>query len=375
MNYKIYPYKRGKLYRIFVVFKDDEGRKKTLSTGITYPLRTTQKKRDQAMKTAEKAGFLRILEYKKIQEEENKIPGDDLLSKYLKENYNPHIRANCAPKTGVSYRNAMKHFIRICGDKVMKKYSRKDIQDYKIHRYDVDGIQKITINIEMRSIKSAFYWAYKNEMIDRMPYKGQDYLFEAKANRRAFEEFEIKKLFRVTEGKMIGLIVRLAYYTGMRIGEMSDITWRMVNLEDKYIQLSAEITKANCSRAVPLNDKAFNVIKIFENQLRAKQRKNPEWYEGKEISECYVLQKHRGYGKYERRGIQDMFRKSMNEAELPKELKFHCLRHSFATHVLQKGADIYGVSKIMGHSTPVVTAEFYDHSTALNYRGVTDLLG
>lgn len=70
-----------------------------------------------------------------------------------------------------------------------------------------------------------------------------------------------------------------------------------------------------------------------------------------------------------------MFRKSMKEVGLPKELKFHCLRHSFTTHVLQKGADIYGVSKIMGHSTPVVTAEFYDHSTALNYRGVTDLLG
>lgn len=127
MNYKIYPYKRGKLYRIFVVFKDDEGRKKTLSTGITYPLRTTQKKRDQAMKAAEKAGFRRILEYMNIQEEANKTPGDDLLSKYLKENYYLHIRSNCAPKTGFSYRNAMNHFIRICGDKVMKKYTRKDI--------------------------------------------------------------------------------------------------------------------------------------------------------------------------------------------------------------------------------------------------------
>src|SRR6056297_2676770 len=107
-------------------------------------------------------------------------------------------------------------------------------------------------------------------MLQRMPYKGQDYLFEANANRRAFKEFVIKKLFRVTEGKMIGLNVRLAYYTGMRIGEMSDIILRLVNLEDKYIQLPAEITKANCARAVPLNDKAFNVIKIFENQLRAK---------------------------------------------------------------------------------------------------------
>ena len=51
---------------------------------------------------ADKAGFRRILEYKKIQEEANKIPGDGLLSKYLEENYYPHIRAKCAPKTGVS---------------------------------------------------------------------------------------------------------------------------------------------------------------------------------------------------------------------------------------------------------------------------------
>lgn len=52
MNYKIYPYKRGKLYRIFVVFKDDDSRTKSLSTGVTYPLRTTKKKRAQAMKAA-----------------------------------------------------------------------------------------------------------------------------------------------------------------------------------------------------------------------------------------------------------------------------------------------------------------------------------
>jgi len=96
-----------------VVFKDEDGRTKSLSTGVTYPLRTTKKKRAQAMKAAEKAGIQRILEYKEIKEEANKIPGVDLLSNYLKENYYPHIRANCAPKTGLSYRNAMNHFIRI----------------------------------------------------------------------------------------------------------------------------------------------------------------------------------------------------------------------------------------------------------------------
>ena len=92
------------------------------------------------------------------------------------------------------------------------------------------------------------------------------------------------------------------------------------------------------------------------------------------MMECYLLQKDRGFGQYMSRSLQDMFRKYMNKADLPKELTFHCLRHSFATHVLERGADLYGVSKIMGHSSPAVTAAFYDHTTALNYRGVADLL-
>ncbi len=90
--------------------------------------------------------------------------------------------------------------------------------------------------------------------------------------------------------------------------------------------------------------------------------------------ECYLLQKDRGYGQYELRSIQDMFRKTMNRAGLSKELTFHSLRHTFATNALKKGADIYGVSKIMGHSTPMVTSQFYDSTTALNYRDIADLL-
>ena len=69
-----------------------------------------------------------------------------------------------------------------------------------------------------------------------------------------------------------------------------------------------------------------------------------------------------------------MLRKAMNKADLPKEITFHSFRHTFATNALKKGADIYGVSKIMGHSTSMVTSQFYDSTTALNYRDIADLL-
>jgi site-specific recombinase XerD len=103
-------------------------------------------------------------------------------------------------------------------------------------------------------------------------------------------------------------------------------------------------------------------------------QKYPNWYNERDKMDCFLLQKDRGHGQYVRRSIQDMFRKSMKEAGLPQELTFHSLRHSFATHALEKGANIYGVSKIMGHSTPMVTSQFYDSTTALNYRDITDLL-
>jgi len=68
--------------------------------------------------------------------------------------------------------------------------------------------------------------------------------------------------------------------------------------------------------------------------------------------------------------LKFQFEQSINEGGFSTDLNFYCLGHTFATHVLQKGADILGVKKIMGQSTPVVTAEFYDHRKAFDYWGI-----
>jgi len=373
MDYKIYPFKRGNKYQLCVQFRDKHGVLKRRQTGVSFPLKASLKQRLKAYRKAEKIApdiYIEIMTGSTA----NRGPRVLFLSQYLQEYYYPHIESCRAKSTMVSYSNALTHFMRICGDRILETYTRQHFQKYKLQRYNEEEIKKTTINIELRSIKAAFSWAYKNDILDRNPFKGQDYLFDTKPNRRAFKDYEIQKLLQVTEGKMIGLVIRLAYYTGMRVGELSELTWEMVNIKGRYIHLPAEITKTNTARSIPLGEKAFNIIKILENLLQTKMRKNPEWYENVEKAECHVLQKQRGYGRYEPRSIQDMFRKSMTRVGLTKELKFHCLRHSFATHLLEKGADIYAVSKIMGHSTPAVTSQFYDHTTALSYRHVADMI-
>lgn len=372
MDFKIYAFKRGTINRLYVRFYDEYGLQKNLSTGVTYSLNASKKQRAHARKEAEKVAKDKIIDfYSGVGKKKPKIAS---LSSFLHSHYYPHIRSNLSETTVISYTNALKHFMRICGSKPIAAYGKDDIHHYKIIRFDSEAIKKTTINIELRSIKAAFSWAYKNDYLDKHPLKGQDFMFDAKIKRREFKKHEIERLFTATQGKMIGLVIQLAYYTGMRVGELSKLKWRMVNFELRYIQLPSSITKSNKSRVIPLSDQAFNIIKIYESQLKTKIRNHPLRYKDKPISECCVVQKKRGFGRYECRSIQDTFRKHMNDANLPVELKFHCLRHSFATHVLENGANIYAVSKVMGHSTPSVTSQFYDHTTALNYRDVMDLL-
>lgn len=379
MDYAVYPFKRENKYRLYLKYTTASGKRKALSTGVTYPLNASKKERKKAHQKAERKAIDILMEhfqdrdFMKGQQEE---PEDQaiLLSDYLEEYYWPRVRSNCAESTLVSYQGALGHFMRIREDQPLDQYSRSDVNKFKLHRFDKEGIRKTTINIELRSIKTAFNWAYKNDLLDKNPYKGLDFLFEVKSKKREFKKSEIERLLKHTQGEMIGLVVRLAYFTGMRIGEMSELTWGDVDLENRRLAIPGEVTKSFEDRMIPLGDKAFNIVNVLNLELKRKMKKHPEYYKNKRKEDCYLLQKQRGHGQYARRSIQQKFRRVMNEAGLPKELTFHCLRHSFATHILENGGDLYKVSKILGHSTPMVTSMFYDHTEALNFRDTANLI-
>lgn len=140
------------------------------------------------------------------------------------------------------YRNALQNFRRICGDRPIGNYKRSDIQDYKLQRLE-ENIKKTTINIEMRSIKAGFSWAEKNEYLLKSAFKGQDFMFDMGQKREEFKKAQLDRLFKHTEGAMIGTAIRLSYYTGMRVSEVSNLRWNMVNIEQKLLILPAELMK------------------------------------------------------------------------------------------------------------------------------------
>ncbi len=371
MDFKIYPFKRNKKYIFYVRYTDKKGKTRNLSTGISYPAKCSAKIKKEALDKAHKMAVTMLVDEIK----QATIPVEErlLLSKYLESKYFKHLEHNLAKNSYPVYANALGNFLRICGDRAIGEYKRSDIQEYKLQRLS-EGRKKTTINIEMRSIKAGFGWAEKNDYLQKSPFRGQDFLFDVRGKRPEFKRGQLERLFNETKDSMFGLALQLAYFTGMRIGEATHITWSMINLDQAAIVIPACITKSNKDRTIPLSNRALNILYILRLQLRKRMRDNPDWYSGKTIEDCFVLMKEKEPGQYKSRSIQDRLSAIKLQLELPKELTFHSLRHSFATHILEKNGNIYAVSKILGHSSTDVTSRYYDHTTTLAFKDQVNLL-
>lgn len=374
MDFSLYPFKRYGKIRLYVRFEDRYDNEITRSTGISYLPDASAKERKKAKQEGTKKAkqIIRAYfeEHQEIYREPTKNPR---LSNYLAQDYWPYVEANCAEGTFERYQTNLGHFVRICKDRPMDAYRRIDMERFKQVR--LRDVGKVTINVDIRAIKTAFSWAYKYDLIDRHPFKGQDFLFDTESRKRSFTHKEISRLLQATQDRNIGLVIRLTYYTGMRLGEVSGLTWNYVHLGDNpFLHIPVKLSKSGKPRDIPLATKALKVVHALKRTLEQKKQHNPVVYENRPPEETYLIQKKKGWGKYCDRSIQCMFRKVMNEAGLPKELTFHCLRHSFATHILAKNANLFGVSKLLGHSDTKITQDFYDHTSGLNFREIADMI-
>lgn len=142
-------------------------------------------------------------------------------------------------------------------------------------------------------------------------------------------------------------IFLFAFLTGMRASEILNLTWRCINLEKQVINVGSDNfrTKSSKIRSVPISEPALHLLrKYLPKHLSIK-----DGYVFRKGIEC----------KYSVDFISKQFKKSVRRAELPEEIHFHTLRASFGSFLLQKGVPISTISKLLGHSSIVVTEKHY----------------
>lgn len=141
-------------------------------------------------------------------------------------------------------------------------------------------------------------------------------------------------------------MLELMYATGLRVSELVNLDINSVNLEKKFVRC---IGKGSKERIVPIGDIACKYISIYLNEYRDKLVK-------KRLCESLFLNNHGNT--ITRQGFFKMLKEQCIKVGIEKNISPHMLRHSFATHLLNNGADLRSIQMMLGHSN-LSTTQIY----------------
>lgn len=145
-------------------------------------------------------------------------------------------------------------------------------------------------------------------------------------------------------------MLEVIYATGVRVSELCSLNVQDLNLELGFLRC---IGKGSKERIVPLGRMAITAVTAYLQLGRVKLLKKP--------AEEAMFLNHHGR-RLTRQGFWKIIKKYTKEAGIQKEITPHTIRHSFATHLLENGADLRAVQEMLGHAD-ITTTQIYTHLT------------
>lgn len=152
------------------------------------------------------------------------------------------------------------------------------------------------------------------------------------------------------QGKRDYALLEILYGTGMRVTELVELNMENLHLQMGFVRVFG---KGGKERIIPLGKKAIEACTLYIEEARRK-------FIQKVDTPVDALFVNMGGGRLTRQGCWEIIRKYAKEANLKKELTPHILRHSFATHLVENGADLRAVQEMLGHAD-ISTTQIYTH--------------
>lgn len=236
----------------------------------------------------------------------------------------------------------------------INKIELKHLQAFLAHIHDLE----LTANTQARvisGIKSFFRYLSLEEIIISDPTE----LLEAPKLRRALPVHlaleEIDELFTAIdqstpEGQRNRAMLETMYSCGLRVSELTGLQLSNLYLDVGYLKV---IGKGNKERLVPIGGEAVKHIKLYKQHVRPLLKKIQKG------SEDIVFLNRRG-GRLSRVMVFMILKDLAAKCGIKKNIHPHTLRHSFATHLVEAGADLRAVQEMLGHKS-ITTTEIYTH--------------
>jgi len=254
-----------------------------------------------------------------------------------------------------SYRDDLLAYVNFIGKSkiaTLSKTTKNNVTGFMLYQKD-KGVSASSIARRLAAIKSFYRFLVRERVLDDDPSSLIDTPKLWKKIPQTLSVNEVERLLsqpNIREGQGIRdkAILETLYACGMRVSEAVNLKTKDVNLEVGFLRC---VGKGNKERVVPLGKKAAVSIKRYLDLSR------PRLLRAKESPFIFVSRLGR---KISRQSFWKLVKKYARKAAIKKPIKPHILRHSFATHLLERGADLRSVQEMLGHSN-ISTTQIYTH--------------
>lgn len=237
----------------------------------------------------------------------------------------------------------------------LEKTAGENIRQYLGTRIDPNEGQAITSRTQARilsSLRSFFGWLQIDGVIAENPCDGIDTPKIGRYLPSVLSIDEVNDIMNsVDQSKLGGVrdraILELLYGCGLRVTEVSDMKISNIYLQEKFVRV---VGKGNKERVVPMGDPAAEAVTAY---LAVR----PEPADAKSED---ILFLNKSGKQLSRISVFNMVKKQAMLAGITKEISPHTFRHSFATHLIEGGADLRVVQEMLGHES-ILTTEIYTH--------------
>lgn len=211
------------------------------------------------------------------------------------------------------------------------------------------GIQKRSVARKLAAIKSFFRYLVMTQQLAFNPAEAVPY---PKLPQKIPDFLTVDDIFKLLDsiktntllGRRNAAIFETFYSTGIRVSEMEGLNLEDVDVERRFLKVTG---KGNKQRMVPIGQRALSAILFYRKSL---------------VSPHVPLFLNKNNTRLSDRSMRKILNKIVADCQLYLPATPHTLRHSFATHMLDAGADLRGIQEILGHAS-LSTTQIYTHVT------------
>lgn len=251
--------------------------------------------------------------------------------------------------TLLSYQDNLKNFAKYLKGKSSRTCDSEDILQFLVHIHEFSAATRAHY---LTVLKSYYAFLVSEELLDKNPcdFISSPNIPKSLPHYLTIEEvdFLLDIPLHTPYDYRNKAMLELLYATGMRISELISLKIYDIDFEEDFVRV---LGKGDKKRIIPINDTSKKYLLLYINEYRPRMLKNT-------ASEYLFINNRRG--RISRQGFFKILKALCLSKNIKKEVSPHVLRHSFATHLLNNGADLRIVQELLGHQD-ISTTQIYTH--------------